>query len=227
MAQDLNTRIVVRLEDRTRAGVQSTRKGLDGSSPLARGTRRLVDRLAHLTRFIPARAGNTPAPRGSGTRGAVHPRSRGEHVTVVPESEHRGGSSPLARGTRHGFREGSGFSRFIPARAGNTAGSMGGWRYTSVHPRSRGEHTCIPVASGARCGSSPLARGTPPNDTAIYAIERFIPARAGNTTLYGDVDSSSKVHPRSRGEHPPKMEPAIGATGSSPLARGTPDLRAS
>ena len=32
MAQDLNTRIVVRLEDRTRTGVQSTRKGLDSVS---------------------------------------------------------------------------------------------------------------------------------------------------------------------------------------------------
>lgn len=32
MAQDLNTRIVVRLEDRTRTGVRSTRKGLDSVS---------------------------------------------------------------------------------------------------------------------------------------------------------------------------------------------------
>ena len=32
MAQDLNARIVVRLEDRTRTGVRSTRKGLDSVS---------------------------------------------------------------------------------------------------------------------------------------------------------------------------------------------------
>ena len=71
-----------------------------GSSPLARGTLERPVRAACLSRFIPARAGNTgPGGRGRRRR-AVHPRSRGEHL---------GGRPPGAAG-----------GRFIPARAGNT-----------------------------------------------------------------------------------------------------------
>ena len=44
MAQDLNTRIVVRLEDRTRTGVQSTRKGLD-----TRGLRKMNGEIVRKT----------------------------------------------------------------------------------------------------------------------------------------------------------------------------------
>ena len=51
--------------------------------------------------------------------------------------------------------------------------------------------------------------------------DRFIPARAGNTTPATPTDAAPTVHPRSRGEHmlaPPNCTPI---TGSSPLARGT------
>ena len=52
----------------------------DGSSPLARGTRRCSVSPATISRFIPARAGNTPL--GTASSFLLH------------------GSSPLARGTR-------------------------------------------------------------------------------------------------------------------------------
>ena len=50
-----------------------------GSSPLARGTLHRRSLRALRPRFIPARAGNTPASRAHGPRRSVHPRSRGEH----------------------------------------------------------------------------------------------------------------------------------------------------
>ena len=50
-----------------------------GSSPLARGTRRIANRSRLYRRFIPARAGNTCHGAPSPLLASVHPRSRGEH----------------------------------------------------------------------------------------------------------------------------------------------------
>ena len=98
-------------------------------------------------RFIPARAGNTPACQ----------RTNALQVN---------GSSPLARGTprpSYGNRTTASIAqRFIPARAGNTAparnGSVantgrGDRQGRSVHPRSRGEHTRYAAAQRRRQSS--------------------------------------------------------------------------
>ena len=93
---------------------------LAGSSPLARGTRRLDARSRLRHRFIPARAGNT-VPDGPARGGIpVHPRSRGEHAVAVAVVHSVTGSSPLARGTRTAPVHTVPSVRFIPARAGNT-----------------------------------------------------------------------------------------------------------
>ena len=114
-----------------------------GSSPRGRGTH------AHAARFIPARAGNTctspsggsfwrfiPARAGNTCRPrraprAVHPRAGGEH------SCHSGGYA--TQQTPVHPRAG-GEHRFIPARAGNTAG-MAHVVARPVHPRAGGEHS--------------------------------------------------------------------------------------
>ena len=209
-------------------------QGLDvagiGSSPLARGTR-CQHRTEHgEPRFIPARAGNTPARPRPRRRPAVHPRSRGEHARYRAEDGSTIGSSPLARGTRPPRR---------PPR-----------QQASVHPRSRGEHrrssTSVraslgssPLARGTRgvppgcllrdrfiprsrgehwkergphispAGSSPLARGTPPPTPGSPGPGRFIPARAGNTRSAAPRTPVRSVHPRSRGEH--ARGPLLGA----------------
>ena len=193
-----------------------------GSSPLARGTRRAAAGLAYSGRFIPARAGNTTGPRPAAPATAVHPRSRGEHPNTKAWVYGVSGSSPLARGTPDALRDWHRQFRFIPARAGNTAGIHRIICNYTVHPRSRGEHTIAVAIIGVATGSSPLARGTHFRILLQPLNWRFIPARAGNTFPHSVTAIKLAVHPRSRGEHAfPAGQPQNPA-GSSPLARGTP-----
>ena len=192
-----------------------------GSSPLARGTLHhpLRHDLDH--RFIPARAGNTSPKRPRRRSRAVHPRSRGEHVSISASFRSAAGSSPLARGTPERRANPGRGIRFIPARAGNTVASMSTASWRSVHPRSRGEHGSRHRCVTHKIGSSPLARGT----RLILHIRpqqtRFIPARAGNTDPEQREAATRPVHPRSRGEHSWARSSAVRVVGSSPLARGT------
>ena len=152
-------------------------------------------------RFIPARAGNTRPCVPSHSPTSVHPRSRGEHCPIRSLLRWMRGSSPLARGTRVPAPESRVLQRFIPARAGNTYAHRIFLPTSSVHPRSRGEHTMMALIGLEADGSSPLARGT----------RSPCPRRTGRST----------VHPRSRGEHYPVSGGGFSAVGSSPLARGT------
>ncbi len=110
------------------------------------------------------------------------------------------GSSPLARGAPGAVAAPPGVQGLIPARAGSTLRQgrrgMGG----AAHPRSRGEHTVLPLTDGVLTGSSPLARGARADPPPRRHPARLIPARAGSTT-----------HDAPR---------QIGDRGSSPLARG-------
>ncbi len=94
-----------------------------GLSPLARGTRALATHCTDTQRFIPARAGNTPAFHQAPGRGSVYPRSRGEHIAGVACAKNSHGLSPLARGTLILVFSSRWLIRFIPARAGNTSSS--------------------------------------------------------------------------------------------------------
>ena len=91
-----------------------------GSSPLSRGTQERLARRDLFQRFIPALAGNTPGTSPATRQTAVHPRSRGEHLSAVSRVNSRAGSSPLSRGTQVMQAGNRVFSRFIPALAGNT-----------------------------------------------------------------------------------------------------------
>ena len=194
----------------------------NGSSPLARGTPHPDGDCYEGDRFIPARAGNTGSCGRRAPSGPVHPRSRGEHGPRRYIPSHRYGSSPLARGTHTDSSVGTYRCRFIPARAGNTPDAPRQTSSTSVHPRSRGEHPVAAPLAVFHAGSSPLARGTQGVDEPCLLVDRFIPARAGNTDRSGTYRPVSTVHPRSRGEHATKGAAGYPRVGSSPLARGTP-----
>ena len=203
------------------ADLSPRRSPCPGSSPLARGTPATDGRSILSLRFIPARAGNTPT-RGKDRRDRpVHPRSRGEHIGIVPWFAKPIGSSPLARGTRGADRFKTEFRRFIPARAGNTHYTTAAARFYTVHPRSRGEHPRALWHSTPANGSSPLARGTHALAQVHVVRPRFIPARAGNTARAERNTNPVPVHPRSRGEHPLRDRDGGSTGGSSPLARGT------
>ena len=157
--------------------------------------------------------------------GAIHPRSRGEHILPCGLPYLFVGSSPLARGTperpRHAIRR----HRFIPARAGNTCGRKSAFGAAPVHPRSRGEHAGCTSGRSCSSGSSPLARGTRLQVRELHDVFRFIPARAGNTDSRAAPGTTPAVHPRSRGEHTHRSNRRLSYFGSSPLARGTPRRR--
>ncbi len=132
----------------------------NGLSPLARGTHTVSVTRALKNRFIPARAGNTQKARELVIPQSVYPRSRGEHQ---PHSRGGGscrGLSPLARGTPEILNRESLFTRFIPARAGNTSQERRRSSLHPVYPRSRGEHTSHDAEGVVSNGLSPLARGT-------------------------------------------------------------------
>jgi len=81
-------------------GVLLRVKVVIGSSPRLRGTLpRLVGRH-HQARFIPAPAGNTPAPIPCSRISPVHPRACGEHKEVLWPAQAIFGSSPRLRGTQ-------------------------------------------------------------------------------------------------------------------------------
>ena len=172
-----------------------------GSSPPARGTRRINRRVLAVQRFIPARAGNTGAGPGRSDSESVHPRPRGEHPAIQQNAHRYDGSSPPARGTPEARRSCRLNGRFIPARAGNTHPRACSPEHSAVHPRPRGEH-------GIHCGR-------------FQPYRRFIPARAGNTMRRANRLTRDTVHPRPRGEHNALMLNAPSVHGSSPPARGT------
>ncbi len=111
-----------------------------GSPPLARGPRTGVRHHPVGHGFTPARAGTTTyrAPRASPP--AVHPRSRGDHISLFWRTACHSGSPPLARGPRSSVMRLAVVERFTPARAGTTASGGAGAACQAVHPRSRGDH---------------------------------------------------------------------------------------
>ena len=134
-----------------------------------------------MERFIPACAGNSYQNQRENQKRAVHPRLRGELLTIINSKLTLSGSSPLARGTLLKLRLISHQIRFIPACAGNSI-----WRTLSpgnqlVHPRLRGELFILRTNSSISSGSSPLARGTRDHQTKHLRQRRFIPACAGNS----------------------------------------------
>ncbi|ABI62270.1 Hypothetical protein GbCGDNIH1_1372 [Granulibacter bethesdensis CGDNIH1] len=139
----------------------------------------------------------------------------------MAQERNAGGSSPRRRGTLFLRKSRHGFSRFIPAQAGNTPAATRKNSNFSVHPRAGGEHLEPMNVDRISTGSSPRRRGTPRRPSAIQEQHRFIPAQAGNTVASNPDQQEREVHPRAGGEHPELLPAPIVAAGSSPRRRGT------
>ena len=94
--------------------------GGPGSSPLARGLRRLRRPVRVGGGIIPARAGFTRFRTAWRAAFGDHPRSRGVYPFWKSPTTARTGSSPLARGLPSPPRSSTPRRRIIPARAGFT-----------------------------------------------------------------------------------------------------------
>ncbi|VEI15510.1 Domain of uncharacterised function (DUF2825) [Actinomyces viscosus] len=175
-----------------------------GSSPLARGLPTPSSASMCHARIIPARAGFTQPLRAFGRFPWDHPRSRGVYPDSVNNPCH--------------------VLRIIPARAGFTRILRRGVMRSWDHPRSRGVYGADDGLRGRDAGSSPLARGLRYRSRAPSGHRRIIPARAGFTTSQPRRGEIKPDHPRSRGVYVSTSIPSPRARGSSPLARGLPQL---
>ena len=193
-----------------------------GSSPHARGTPSTSAASRSSFRFIPAYAGNARRPADAIADHPVHPRMRGERLSVAVRLNSSSGSSPHARGTRNPRHSRRLDYRFIPACAGNAYPQCARRRPAAVHPRMRGERISIPGGIVGGSGSSPHARGTPEHGQHACQDERFIPACAGNAWWRMTTAVWPSVHPRMRGERMQHPFFLWWCFGSSPHARGTP-----
>ena len=174
--------------------------GSVGSSPLTRGTHLPGLKQKDKDRFIPAYAGNSGRPMSPLEANTVHPRLRGELLKTKVGTPAITGSSPLTRGTQPIAVRLNFPLRFIPAYAGNSGVLSLESVTITVHPRLRGELFGATKEVFWPCGSSPLTRGTQSSALNSILIERFIPAYAGNSSLWTKSFLAILVHPRLRGE---------------------------
>ena len=196
-----------------------------GSSPHTRGTRYCTNNECETFRFIPAYAGNDPSVPRELWPPPVHPRIRGERFLrpLLRQRDH--GSSPHTRGTRPSGGPPPGRKRFIPAYAGNAPEGRPHCPASSVHPRIRGERGFGKDAVFYAYGSSPHTRGTQQRDCPCRALDRFIPAYAGNARRTPSLRRRATVHPRIRGERGPLGCRIAPTSGSSPHTRGTLEVQ--
>ena len=113
-----------------------------------------------------------------------------------------------------------GAPRIIPARAGFTCAPPWRRRDWTDHPRSRGVYELAYDPATRTLGSSPLARGLPPDGGGQSPDRRIIPARAGFTVRGMGPCAAGRDHPRSRGVYATRLTRVWVTRGSSPLARG-------
>ena len=191
-----------------------------GSSPHTRGALRGAGQLIIQGRIIPAYAGSTPRRYATGRNARDHPRIRGEHFPRGEGAGVDGGSSPHTRGARLLIGLLIFSFRIIPAYAGSTGRrpAYGRWRWD--HPRIRGEHLAVHMATSKAAGSSPHTRGARPRRTASAFRHRIIPAYAGSTNFSPPRSSMTRDHPRIRGEHTFAAQRPRSSAGSSPHTRG-------
>ena len=131
--------------------------------------------------IIPAHAGFTPAPAGSGAPYWDHPRTRGVYDASDDDAMRAYGSSPHTRGLHTEDYDGTEEVGIIPAHAGFTRGSPPSDSWAGDHPRTRGVYASAAASWAVVAGSSPHTRGLPFVNPGDQAAGGIIPAHAGFT----------------------------------------------
>ena len=170
--------------------------------------------------LIPAGAGQTV--RGGSGEGKVwaHPRGCGADFHRMLWTIDDLGSSPRVRGRPVVGRARRAGAGLIPAGAGQTPKAQESATHRGAHPRGCGADRSSHLRECAFHGSSPQVRGRPDGVLREKAVERLIPAGAGQTTHHPGRGTSAGAHLRGCGADvmttlsSPKME------GSSPRVRG-------
>ena len=216
---------------------------IGGSSPHTRGAPRLRAAPGFPVGIIPAYAGSTftalaaqigvedhPRIRGEHCHRSRlappiwdHPRIRGEHWPPPPPVPGPPGSSPHTRGALSTTNSCVARARIIPAYAGSTGCVCSPRVGCRDHPRIRGEHAAVELASSVWAGSSPHTRGALVDAIATSIGFGIIPAYAGSTEYLPQGGKLTMDHPRIRGEHRRSDRRADLGVGSSPHTRGAHD----
>ena len=110
--------------------------------------------------------------------------------------------------------------RIIPACAGFTVSHTRINSESKDHPRMRGVYEAVARMLAADAGSSPHARGLPPNNDPPKGRPRIIPACAGFTQKVPCSPRGDGDHPRMRGVYLLWVARIGSCVGSSPHARG-------
>ena len=113
---------------------------VEGSSPRMRGAPAQNIHQAVFHGIIPAYAGSTRCPAGTGRPAGDHPRVCGEHLAGSRVYCCDEGSSPRMRGARTAMLTFQSLSRIIPAYAGSTGPGTPSEGPAGDHPRVCGEH---------------------------------------------------------------------------------------
>src|SRR5690606_4007030 len=112
----------------------------------------------------------------------------------------------------------------LPVCAGSTPPPGRALRARRDHPRVRGEHSIVAVATSSSGGPSPRARGARFRRDHFQALFGTIPACAGSTTERQVTEAQGRDHPSVRGEHRPPPGGTGRRPGPSPRARGARTL---
>ena len=213
-----------------------------GLSPRVRGNHLEYAYAGGKHGSIPACAGEPPGDGRRCRSGMVYPRVCGgtqlscrkfRVVTVYPRvcggtsclalsPSFKHGLSPRVRGNPVPAGKAQSGAGSIPACAGEPAGTRRRNRAPTVYPRVCGGTCCSGRRAQSPRGLSPRVRGNPGDDAVRLAVQRSIPACAGEPVCYGLRTVRPEVYPRVCGGTQHVHPVAVAVRGLSPRVRGNP-----
>ena len=197
-------------------------RSTSGLSPRGRGNRGPGPRVHFGGGSIPARAGEPSRRSGCWWTGRVYPRAGGGTGIGIAISITLWGLSPRGRGNPAPDHRTRSRRRSIPARAGEPATAGEGSPSSRVYPRAGGGTPSLRRRGSMSRGLSPRGRGNPRRMGRPRAVERSIPARAGEPWPWSCLGCPNRVYPRAGGGTV-ALEPRAAVTyGLSPRGRGNP-----